>query len=412
MGSHRSVKDRDIYAPVLERAPGTESAVIALRAALSARAFAVVAAAAIVGGPTIALARWLAESYAWKLDESEWLYIATLPWFASGQWPEGLAERLGAALEMEDPELARSLRSLAQRLLAASEPLRDSAAHLQWQLDGARQAFLRGERAVAGDMLRRIAMTPFARQARTALTGFGLRDRRRTAMGAALALGALVVGGALGSGFLEHRSQALMMTARAAERHLVKLSGDGATLPRPSGTSWPESFAVKVVDGSGTPVSGARVVWTNPALGPRSFIGETDAMGISRAAQLYRAQAGDGVEQVAQLIDAWNGPPLVDAPVITDGEGVVFKFRQIQPKIKFKLSIELQPESANLDAKFFINDIQTSHTTDLEVSPNDKLDVKIVVPGYRDMHKQLDIGDDDDDTSMTLSVDLKGLALK
>lgn len=398
-GVQRGVPDRAIYAPVLERAPGTESAVIALRASLSARAFALVAAVSIVGGPTVALARWLAESYSLRLDEKEWLYIATLPWFGGGQWPEDLADRLGAALETDDPEFARSLRSLAQRLLAASEPPRDSAAHLQWQLDGARQAFLRGERTIAAHMLNRIATTPFARQACTALTGFGLRNRRRTVMASALTLGLVVVVGALSAGFLGRRNQAIVTKERTAKRHLVKVSGDDAMLPRPMGKPWPEPFSVKVIDGNGKPVAGAHVVWSNPQLGPRSYISDTDATGVARAAQLYKAPATKNIEQVAQLISEWNGERLMNTPIAADGDRVVFKFSQIPRKIKVNILITIVPKDAAKNGKIFLNGEETGQSTDLEVNQGDKVGLKVIVPGRRDIDREIDVGyyDDDDD---------------
>jgi hypothetical protein len=72
------------YPAVIVRSPGTASGIASLRVALGERAFLLVAAVAVIGSPTIATARWLAELQALELDEQDWLGVATLPWFRTG----------------------------------------------------------------------------------------------------------------------------------------------------------------------------------------------------------------------------------------------------------------------------------------------------------------------------------------
>jgi len=107
------------------------------------------------------------------MDEQDWLCVATLPWFRSEQWPAGLPERLSAELRADQPDLARFVAALADRLFSASEPPRGSGAYLAWQLDGAYHACRRGERAVAARVLSQITRTPLAYQARSALAALG-----------------------------------------------------------------------------------------------------------------------------------------------------------------------------------------------------------------------------------------------
>ena len=163
-GVDRRVHSDTPYPAVIERAPGTASAIAALRAALGERAFLLVAAVSVTGSPTIAAARWLAETHALEVDEQDWLGVATLPWFRTEQWPEGLRDRLSEALGADAPGLARAITATSERLLSASEPLRDSGAHLAWQLEGAYRASRRGERAAAARVLNQIAGTSLAYQ--------------------------------------------------------------------------------------------------------------------------------------------------------------------------------------------------------------------------------------------------------
>lgn len=92
----------------------------------------------------------------------------------------------------------------------------------------------------------------------------------------AITVGAVLFAVASGSSIVDARLRSIALARRVAERHLEKVAGDGARLAKPTGESWPEAFAVRVVDGNGKPVSGARVVWSNPQLGPRSHSGTTD----------------------------------------------------------------------------------------------------------------------------------------
>ncbi len=195
-GVDHRVRWHNPYPTVIERAPGTASALEALRTALGERAFRLVAAVAVTGPPTIAAARWLAETHALKVDEEDWLSITTLPWFGTEQWPEGLRDRLSEALGADSPELAQALAATADRLRAASEPPRDSAAHLMWQFDGAYRAGRQGELAVAARSLNQIAGTPLAYQARRLLATLGLRNRTRRAIVSAIVVGAALIVGA------------------------------------------------------------------------------------------------------------------------------------------------------------------------------------------------------------------------
>ncbi|HEY0991661.1 MAG TPA: hypothetical protein VGD80_31630, partial [Kofleriaceae bacterium] len=118
------------YPAVIERAPGTASAIAALHMAIGERAFRLIAAVAALGPPTVAAARWIAEAHALELDEHDWLAVATLPWFRIGQWPAGVRERLREWIARDAPGLARALDGSADRLVAASEPPRGTGAHL------------------------------------------------------------------------------------------------------------------------------------------------------------------------------------------------------------------------------------------------------------------------------------------
>src|SRR4051812_48067886 len=106
-GCDRRVHSDAAFPAVIERAPGTASSIAALRGALSERAFRLVGAVAVAGCPTMAMARWLAESHGLELDERDWLSIATLPWFRSEQWPEQLSDGLCQELSAACPELSR-----------------------------------------------------------------------------------------------------------------------------------------------------------------------------------------------------------------------------------------------------------------------------------------------------------------
>lgn len=119
--------------------------------------------------------------------------MATLPWFRTGAWPDGLRDRLAQALEAGAPDLARAATAVAEDRRAASEPQRGSAAHLAWQLDGAERAARRGERGVADRALRRVAATPLADPARRVRAALALPDRARQARGWAVLIGAALV---------------------------------------------------------------------------------------------------------------------------------------------------------------------------------------------------------------------------
>jgi hypothetical protein len=329
-GIDRPARPDSTYPAVIDRTPGTASAIAALRAALGDRAFRIVAAVSVVGPPTIALARWLAEIHELRLDEEGWLCVVTLPWFRTEQWPPGVRDRLSNALGSDAPELSRALAATSVRLRAASEPPSSSGAHLAWQLDGAYHAALHGERDAAARVLNRISGTPLAPQARSMLAALGMRDRRWVALLLALAIGATLVVGGIAYRIVEDKLESAAAARRAAERHLQKLAGDDARLPRPTGPAWPEAFAVCAFDGNGDPVPGARVVWSNPQLGPRSYVATTDAGGLSRASQIYSSPPRADLEQVAQLISTWNGGAFAERPAVADGERVVFRFAQLR----------------------------------------------------------------------------------
>jgi formylglycine-generating enzyme len=317
------------FPAVIERAPGTASAIAALRTALGDRAFLVVAAVSVTGPPTIDAARWLAETHGLALDEQDWLAVATLPWFRTERWPDGLRDRLGDALAAEASDLSRALAATSDRLLLASEPPRGSGAHLAWQLEGARRAGRRGERRAAGRSLNQIAGTALVDPARGLLATLGLPDRARRALRWAVAVGTTLVVVAAGSGVVATRAWRSAIASRAAERHLEKLAGEGARLPVPTRAPWPEVFAVRVTDGNGDPVPGAHIVWRDPQLGPRSHIERSDADGVSRAPQIYASPLRDDLEQVAQLIAVWNGDVVTEAPVAADGDKVAYRFAQV-----------------------------------------------------------------------------------
>ena len=81
-----------------------------------------------------------------------------------------------------------------------------------------------------------------------------------------------------------------------------------------------QSFVVRVLDEAGAPVSGVRVAWQTPALGPRVYVGVTDASGTASATQLYSsATPGSFEETVAIVAASYAGGEWSDAPVPTIG---------------------------------------------------------------------------------------------
>ncbi len=196
-GIDRHDRPEHAYPAVIDRAPGSASAVAALRGFLGEPAFQLLAALATVGPPTIHTARWLAEQHPGigaRLDEQAWLHLVSLPWFRTRTWPVELRARLCAAL---DPALARAIGDTADTLLAASEPAAASSAHLQWELDRASRTAARGDREAAHRELVRVAQTPLAHAARERLAALKLPDvaHRRLATAAILGVLAVVGGG-------------------------------------------------------------------------------------------------------------------------------------------------------------------------------------------------------------------------
>lgn len=179
------------FPAIVERAPATDSGYAALRAHLGEPAFQLQAAVATAGAPSIVAARWLAEQLDVTLDETEWLGLATLPWFETERWPATLQERLVATLAAESPALAREVATLADRALVASEPARGTGAHLKWELDVASRRIERGDRGglVAAA---RLASSPLALEVRQRLRALGARDRRHPLL-AALAFTAVAL---------------------------------------------------------------------------------------------------------------------------------------------------------------------------------------------------------------------------
>jgi formylglycine-generating enzyme required for sulfatase activity len=94
-----------------------------------------IAAVAMVGPPLIAVLRWSTERFRIPLDEADWLRVATLPWFRSGKWPNGLQARLVAWLQVTNVEFADTVAKAAVALFIDGEPPLGSAAHLRWELD-------------------------------------------------------------------------------------------------------------------------------------------------------------------------------------------------------------------------------------------------------------------------------------
>jgi hypothetical protein len=130
---------------VIERAPDTSIGFAALRNHIGPAGLRAVAAVAMVGTPSIAVLRWLVEEFRLALDEGTWLRVATLRWFRSGAWPEGLQARLVAWLQAADVRFADAVAKAATALLVENEPPPGSAAHLEWGLK------LTATRACAGD---------------------------------------------------------------------------------------------------------------------------------------------------------------------------------------------------------------------------------------------------------------------
>jgi len=79
----------------------------------------------------------------------------------------------------------------------------------------------------------------------------------------------------------------------------------------------------------GKPVAGVRVAWTTPALGAKTYIGTTDAQGVSSATQLYTSSTPGKFTEVAAIVpSSWSGGQWSDGPVPTEGAPVVFHYEQ------------------------------------------------------------------------------------
>lgn len=113
------------------------------------------------------------------------------------------------------------------------------------------------------------------------------------------------------SGSAKPPSVPLPATAARTLR-LIKVSGEGQAI---AANGW-SNFAVRVVDGS-KPVAGVRIAWSTPALGPRTFIGVTDAKGTSSATNLYTGAGPAALTQIAGLALGWTGAEWSDEPVPT-----------------------------------------------------------------------------------------------
>lgn len=83
---------------------------------------------------------------------------------------------------------------------------------------------------------------------------------------------------------------------------LQKIEGDGQTVSQSHDRGY-RMFFVKVVDRSGSPVSGAKVVWQTPYCGNRVYVGETDGRGVTGATNMCSPLTRGAHQQIALLVD-------------------------------------------------------------------------------------------------------------
>jgi hypothetical protein len=105
---------------------------------------------------------------------------------------------------------------------------------------------------------------------------------------------------------------------------IEKNGGDGQIIP--SG-GW-KTFAVRVVDGRKQAVHGAKVAWYMPAIGPFTYVGETNAVGIATATNMATfGGESAGHTQIAQVAAHDTPVGFTDGNKITKiGEPVKFAF--------------------------------------------------------------------------------------
>jgi hypothetical protein len=81
--------------------------------------------------------------------------------------------------------------------------------------------------------------------------------------------------------------------------HIDKISGDHQVIPL---NGW-QNFGVVVSDDNRKTIAGAKVAWRTSDLGPYTYIGVTDAEGISTPTNLYTAASAGKHTQVATLVN-------------------------------------------------------------------------------------------------------------
>lgn len=192
----RPIDDDRVLAPVALRIPDSGVAVDGLRRHLGG-AFPWLCMCAAAGEPSADLARWLYGRAGLDLPEADRLRLLTLPWFAEGRWPDGLAGRLAAALREEAPDLAARVHRDMLALLEGSEPEGGTLAHLRWRLDRAIHA-ARAGKDLDRDQVTELVESPLHAAAGPALAGLGYRSAAGVGAVALLVSGALAGAGAAG----------------------------------------------------------------------------------------------------------------------------------------------------------------------------------------------------------------------
>jgi hypothetical protein len=94
-----------------------------------------------------------------------------------------------------------------------------------------------------------------------------------------------------------------------------------------------KSVSVRVVDGAGNPIAGAKVAWATPSVSSKVYIAETNVEGIVTAANMISCKQPCAFTQTVAIVDHRTKTGLAEAADVRPlSDAVVFRYVQTAPE--------------------------------------------------------------------------------